>query len=300
VPGAESAGTCWLTPAETEGPYYFNSNLVREDIRTDFDTGAYHDGLPLFMTLTVIDVSCNPIPNVLVDIWHCDKDGVYSGYVQPGHDTRGQDFMRGIQPTDGNGQCQFITSYPGWYPGRATHVHFKVRFNSSTFVTSQWAFLDGVNDTVHQMPLYAGRGINPTTNAEDNIFGSSSPLHQIMDITPDLPNNRYLGNYVIGINTPVDVEQSNTGSLDRIAIRSHFPSPFRRTATIAYFLPREAEASLFIYDVLGRRVATLVQGTRAAGEHQVVFEAGDLESGFYFAKLISGGEVASRELLLLR
>ena len=76
---AGSSGTCWLTPQETEGPYYFNPNLIRQDIRTDFDTGTFHTGIQLNMLITVIDIDCNPIPNVLVDIWHTNKDGLYSG-----------------------------------------------------------------------------------------------------------------------------------------------------------------------------------------------------------------------------
>ena len=299
---AAPAGTCWLTPSETEGPYYFSSNLVRQDIRTDFDTGQFHDGLPLYMTLSVIDVNCNPLPNVLVDIWHCDSDGVYSGYAQPGHNTVGQDFMRGIQPTDANGRCQFLTSYPGWYPGRATHVHFKVRFNASTYVTSQWCFLNSINDTVHVLPRYASHGINPTQNQEDGIFGSSEPVHEVMAVTLDLPNNRADGSFTIGINAPADAEEADEGSLDRVKIRGNYPSPFQRTTTIRYFLPIAGNVSLYVFDVLGRRVASLADGERGAGEHEVALDAVSLqlESGYYFAKLIANGQVDSREMLLLR
>ena len=162
---------CWLTPEKTEGPFYFNSNLYRQDIRIDSDTNELHPGLQLNMAFTIIDVNCNPIPNVFVDIWHTDKDGVYSGYGS----TAGQDFMRGIQMTNANGQANFITSYPGWYPGRATHVHFKVRLNSTTYVTSQFAFPNDINDAVYATPLYTGRGPNPKSNEEDNIFGTAKP-----------------------------------------------------------------------------------------------------------------------------
>jgi len=300
-PGAPSpSGTCWITPTETEGPYYFNANLLRQDIRTDSDTGEFHDGLPLYMTLTVIDLNCNPIPNVLVDIWHCDTPGVYSGYQQPGHNTVGQDFMRGIQPTDTNGQCQFLTSYPGWYSGRATHVHFKVRLNSHVYITSQWCFLDSINDQVHTLPLYAAHGINPTRNQNDGIFGSSNPAHEVMDITLDLPNNRAFGAFTIGINTPTGAEEAQVTPTDRVSIRGNYPSPFQRKTTIRYFLPNAADVSLNVFDVLGRRVASLDAGTRIAGEHQVVFDAAGLESGYYFAKLVAAGQVDQREMLLLR
>lgn len=297
---ASPAGDCWLTPAETEGPFYFNANLIRQDIRTDVDTGEYHDGLPLQMTISVINPACIPIPNVLVDIWHCDKDGVYSGYVNQGHNEIGEDYMRGIQPTDSNGQCSFITSYPGWYPGRATHVHFKVRINSTIYVTSQWAFLDSVNNTVHQTPLYAGRGINPTTNSEDGIFGSATPLHQIMDCVPNEETGGYDGTFTIGIAATVDVEDSPAGVNDRVALRGNYPHPFKSTTTIRYFLPARANVNLTVFDVMGRRVVNLVREERAAGDHEIVFDASRLESGYYIAKIEAGGMVDSREMLLLK
>ncbi len=121
----EDAASCWLTPALTEGPYYFNANLVRQYITEG------RPGMPFHMTFTIIDFNCNRIPNVLVDIWHCDKDGNYSGY----NGFVGQTFMRGIQLTNSSGAAVFDTVYPGWYMGRATHIHFKVRLNASTYVT---------------------------------------------------------------------------------------------------------------------------------------------------------------------
>jgi protocatechuate 3,4-dioxygenase beta subunit len=90
------AADCWVTPSKTEGPYYFDANLYRQDIRTDSASGELHDGLQLNMTFTVINANCEPLPNVLVDIWHCDKDGFYSGYNQPAGDKTGQNFMRAL------------------------------------------------------------------------------------------------------------------------------------------------------------------------------------------------------------
>lgn len=297
--GQAPAGTCWITPSETEGPYYFNANLVRRDIRTDFDTGQFHDGVPLTMALTVINLGCTPMPDLIVDVWHCDKDGVYSGYVQPGHNTVGQDFMRGIQVTNASGQCEFLTSYPGWYAGRATHVHFKVRLNASTFLTSQWCFPNAINDTIYQTPLYIGRGPNPTQNGEDGIFGSDNPLHEVMDVVPDPDTGGYRGTLTIGVNTPADAPEL---ALDegRLAIRSAAPNPFRTESTLSYFLPEPGRVSVIVYDMVGRRVATLVDREQSAGTHVVTLEAGDLVSGIYLAKVISRGQSDAREILLLR
>ena len=294
------ASGCWLTPSETEGPYYFNANLVREDIRTDVDTGEFHDGLPLRMTFIVVNQNCVPIPNVLVDIWHADKDGVYSGYVQPGGNTVGEDFMRGVQSTDGSGQCSFITSYPGWYPGRATHIHFKVRLSSTTYVTSQFAFLNEVNDSVYETPLYSGRGANPTTNGDDNIFGSDEPLHQIMDCVPNEETGGYDGTFTIGVDAPTSDLEDTSLTSNAPKILSNRPNPFSRETEISYYLPESASVRLTVYDVMGRRVAALEDGTRSAGTHTVVLDGSRLDNGFYLAKLVAGGAVDTRELLLVR
>ena len=154
------AASCWLTPALTEGPYYLNANLIRQNITEGFP------GMPFHLTFNIINFDCQPVPNVIVDIWHCDKDGNYSGF----NAFVGQTFMRGIQTTNSEGRAFFDTIYPGWYPGRATHIHFKIRLSSSTYVTSQFCFLDSVNNIIYATPLYVGRGPNPTTNASDGVF----------------------------------------------------------------------------------------------------------------------------------
>ena len=300
------AGICWLTPQETEGPYYFNADLFRQDIRTDSDTGDFHDGLQLNMTFEVIDLDCNPIPNVLVDIWHTDKDGLYSGYVQPGGNTVGQDFMRGIQLTDVNGQCSFISSYPGWYPGRATHVHFKVRLTSNTYITSQFAFLDSINDAVYATPLYAARGPNPTTNEEDGIFNDPEPLYQLMTVTPNSTTGGYDGTYTIGISGATGINDDGRGTPNDFTLRQNYPNPFNPATTIEYQLPTSSHVKLSVFDVLGREVATLVDARQPAGVYTVRFDGSNLNSGFYFYRLSAGktdhpSAIAyGREMLLLK
>jgi protocatechuate 3,4-dioxygenase beta subunit len=295
---------CWLTPTETEGPYYFNANLVRQDIRRDTTTGTFHTGLQLNMTFTIIDINCNPIPNVLVDIWHCDKDGLYSGYVQPGGNTVGQDFMRGIQMTDTNGQCSFISSYPGWYQGRATHVHFKVRLTSTTYVTSQFCFLDSINNSVYATPLYSGRGPNPVTNAMDMVFQNADPAYLRMTATPNATTGGYDGTYSIGINAVTGIKDPQPEAPDQFSLRQNYPNPFNPSTTIAYNLPHTSDVTLTVYDVLGREMAVLVNERQAAGAHEVRFDASNLSSGFYFYKLsaASGSStfLQTKEMLLMK
>lgn len=293
-------GVCWLTPQETEGPYYFIANLFRQDIRTDSDTGQLHTGLLLNMTFTVIDINCSPIPNVLVDIWHCDKDGLYSGYVQPGGNTTGQDFMRGIQVTDALGQCMFLSSYPGWYQGRATHIHFKVRLTSTTYITSQFCFPDSTNNAVYATPLYSGRGMNPTTNATDSIFHNANPEYLVMDAAYNGTTGGYDGAYTIGVNGATAITTPVESTPTTFSLGQNYPNPFNPVTTVPYRIAESADVKLIVYDVLGREVATLVDRRQEAGDYTMVFDAENLPGGFYFYRLTAGAFMATREMLVLK
>lgn len=188
---------CWLTPETTAGPYYFDPNLIRLDI-----TGG-STGVPLSLGIGVVDRNCRPVPNMLVDLWHADRRGLYSGYAQPHGNTTGETFLRGTQPTDATGTSRFDTIYPGWYPGRATHIHFKVRIPDRTYVTSQFAFDDLINDAVYATPLYTDRGPNPVSNAEDGIFQSPHPQH--LEAELEASGQGYTGTYIIGIDADLSI-----------------------------------------------------------------------------------------------
>ena len=298
--GLASPAGCWLTPQTTAGPFYFNTNLFRQDIRYDFDTGTFYDGIQLNMTFTIIDFNCNPISNVLVDIWHCDKDGRYSGYPnQPGGvSTVGLDFLRGIQLTDSNGQCSFITSYPGWYPGRATHIHFKVRLDAATFVTSQFAFPESVNAAVYATPLYIGRGPNPVSNEDDNIFGSSKPEFLTMEAVANTQGG-YDGTYTIGINSPVGVTEPDT-TPQGFKLEQNYPNPFNPATKIKYSIAGASPVKLTVFNVTGQEVATLVNSAQPAGVYEVAFNANGLTSGLYFYRLNAGDYVKTKEMLLIK
>ena len=116
----------------------------------------------------------------MVDVWHCDAAGVYSGVSDPGFDTSSQQFLRGYQVTDRSGRAQFTTIYPGWYPGRTIHIHFKVRTNATGGqayeFTSQLFFDEALNDQVLAQPPYAARGQRNTFNSEDNIYNDLLPV----------------------------------------------------------------------------------------------------------------------------
>ena len=203
--GSSSGGTsdsCVLIPQETEGPYPLtavlsNSAMVRSDI-TEGKTGV-----PLTLVLNLVDVNngCAPITDASVYVWHCDKDGVYSGYSQPGADARGETFCRGIQDVDSDGMVLFETIYPGWYSGRITHIHFQVfLFSSSTATaTSQIAFPQEITQAIYDSTLYASHGQNTSVGSfsQDNVF-SDGVTYQLAEVTGDLENG-YVATLQVGV-----------------------------------------------------------------------------------------------------
>lgn len=291
---------CWLTPAKTEGPYYFDANLLRQDIRYDtLHNNQFFDGIQLNMTFNIIDINCNPIPGVIVDIWHCNKDGAYSGYNgQPGGNWSGYNFMRGIQATDSAGQCSFITSYPGWYTGRATHIHFKVRLNSTTYVTSQFCFPDATNNAVYATPLYVAHGPNPITNAQDNIFNAAEPQYLTMYPVAN-GSGGYDAPYTIGINAPMGINDPGN-IVEGYSLSQNYPNPFNPVTKIAYTIPKSSFVSLVIYDVTGKEVTRLVNTAQSAGTHEAVFDAGGLASGFYIYKIMVDDFTQTKDMLLIK
>lgn len=170
--------SCVVRPEVTEGPYYVDEDLNRSDIRADPGTGAVKDGALLALTFRVMRVTgtaCAPLEGAKVEIWHCDAAGVYSDVSDPGFDTTGQKFLRGYQVTDANGQATFTTIYPGWYSGRAVHIHFKIHDDTSgqdREFTSQVFFDDVFSDQVFTQAPYASMGQRDTLNNTDRIYDS--------------------------------------------------------------------------------------------------------------------------------
>jgi len=182
-PSKSPIPACVVQPHQTEGPYFVDEMLLRSDIRSDPSTGAVKAGAPLALALTVSQVlpdgTCAPLPGAQVDLWQCDAAGAYSGVTDRLFDTKGQKFLRGHQVTDGSGAVKFVTIYPGWYPGRAVHVHFKVRTKPAGAqayeFTSQFYFDEGMTDRVHARAPYAAHTGERTRNERDGIFKNGGP-----------------------------------------------------------------------------------------------------------------------------
>ncbi len=157
---ASGAVSCVLTPELTEGPFYIPNERVRRNITEG------RPGTPLTLRTTVVDAStCKPVANAAVDVWHCDAAGVYSG-VQGNSGT----FMRGVQKTDAKGLALFQTVYPGWYSGRAVHIHIKVFIGGNVVHTGQLFFSDTLTDSVYKKSPYSKRPGRDMRNADDSIF----------------------------------------------------------------------------------------------------------------------------------
>lgn len=170
--------SCTLTPSATQGPYWLNLALLRKDITEGLP------GVPLHLWLRIVDSNCVPIDGAVVDVWHNETGGKYSGYQSQG--TAGQTWLRGIQVTGSDGIATFRTIYPGWYPGRTTHIHLKVNPNSTQDLTSQVYFPDSLTSRVYQLPPYDAHGQNPTKNANDGIFTPETVMGTLT--TPNLGN----------------------------------------------------------------------------------------------------------------
>jgi protocatechuate 3,4-dioxygenase beta subunit len=173
VAGAQ-APECVVRPQQTEGPFYVDERLERSDIRSDPRSGEIRPGVPLAVAFAVSAIrggGCAPLAGAVVDVWHCDALGAYSDV---GGATAGQKFLRGHQLTDAAGTAKFTTIYPGAYPGRAVHIHFKVRTGASSArgheFTSQLYFDDALTDQVHALEPYARRGQRRLRNDGDGLF----------------------------------------------------------------------------------------------------------------------------------
>ena len=174
--GTGGGNGCVLYAEQTEGPFYLDLDTLRRDI-TEGRPGA-----ALRLIVAAQDESCIPLRDLAVDVWHCDAAGVYSGFPGQlgGLDTSGQTFLRGTQVTDDAGVATFDTIYPGWYPGRTTHIHFKVHVSSTMESTSQIYFPEEITAEIYRSAPYDQRGQKDTANAGDGIaVASPTPLAEV-------------------------------------------------------------------------------------------------------------------------
>jgi len=176
---AAGAPACVVRPEQTEGPFFVDEALNRSDIRSDPRTGQTSAGVPLRLVFNLSRTdgpACAPLPGAHVDLWHADANGRYSDVSGFGNgpSTAGQQFLRGYQLTNAAGSAQFLTIFPGWYAGRAVHLHFKIRLVEASApgfsYTSQLYFDDALTERVFAMAPYASRGRRWMRNSDDGIY----------------------------------------------------------------------------------------------------------------------------------
>ena len=199
-----SSLACVVTPEQTEGPYFVDEKLMRSDIRFDPTDGSIQEGQLLTLTINVFKTgnnACKPIKDAIVDIWHCNADGVYSDVKDRNFDTRGRKFLRGYRLTDEQGAVKFFTIYPGWYDGRAVHIHFKIRIADAAGknheFTSQLYFDDKLNDEVFAQAPYAGKSVRRINNNNDRIYQDGG---QELILKPTKTADGYWANFEVGLN----------------------------------------------------------------------------------------------------
>ncbi|WP_286256974.1 intradiol ring-cleavage dioxygenase [Streptomyces graminofaciens] len=204
-----AAAVCTLTKEMTEGPYYLDGQLVRTNIAED------KTGFPLRLALTVVDDdTCAPIPNALVEIWHADALGEYSGFVgNNGHsEPDNGTFLRGGVLTNSSGVANITSVYPGWYRGRCVHIHVKV--HTGVTLTSDGSFTGGqelhtgqlfFNETitarVGALSPYSANTVTRTTLAQDSIYDEGGAASGLLTLTAlgSSPSAGYTGTLTLGI-----------------------------------------------------------------------------------------------------
>src|SRR6059058_4671447 len=214
-----AAATAALTPTMTEGPYWIDELLRRSDVRANTSSatssaGTLQDGVPLALKINVLDADNGnkAVNGAHVDIWHANAYGLYSdessqqvGGSTTASSTKGQNFLRGYQVTGidaglasspVDGQVSFKTIWPGWYSGRAIHIHVRVRTyeaggNVATNYTTQIFFTDSANNAVLSGAApYNTRTptADPTTDENDNVLTSSATATNVVSVSGSLSN----------------------------------------------------------------------------------------------------------------
>src|SRR3984885_2908394 len=225
--GMPSTPSCTLVAEQEVGPYYIDDEKLRQDITEG------KPGVPVKLRVALVDAArCAPLENASLDIWHCDALGVYSGFTAnnpdgnpggpppggpggpgpgrmgppPPRQTDATRFLRGLQLTDKQGIAEFSTLYPGWYHGRAIHIHLKVHLGGHVSHTGQLFFPEDVTAEVAKLAPYAKRlSVHRTTQGEDHIFQSQHGSASMVSLTR-LEKGSDAGGFLATVTLAVDPE----------------------------------------------------------------------------------------------
>jgi len=172
-PFTAAASSCLLVAGTTDGPCTTATNLARADVSEGWA------GLPVRLGMRFVNSACSPIANAVIKIWHTNLAGSYSGVTpNPGmclaqSSYSSNDFFRGVQTTGASGIVYFDTCFPGWYSGRAIHIHFQVTVGATTYKVSQLFFPETLtSDIFANHSEYKTYGQPNTTFANDNVMAA--------------------------------------------------------------------------------------------------------------------------------
>ena len=295
---------CVLIPSETRGPYPLDLSNDPTYFRQNITEGK--SGIPFTLILNVVDINndCAPIESARVDVWHCNAEGVYSGFQQPGANTEGETFCRGIQLTDENGQVKFNTIFPGWYAGRITHIHFEIYLNAVLSITSQLAFPEDI--TTEAYNIYSkGQNTSVASLADDNVF-SDGATDQMLSITSNTTGG-YTGEITMGIDTATStgIQKLEPETGGQFKLQQNYPNPFSDETTIAFEMLNDAQVVISLFDLQGRKVYEALNAHRASGSHTLQLERSALELAagsyvFEFRSINSLGTFSQSKLLTIQ
>ncbi len=272
--------SCVLIPTETEGP--FPLDLTTTNASTYFRTDIREDrtGVQLALKLRILGLSnCTPMTNVRVNVWHCDKDGSYSGYTTAQgntSNTTGKTWLRGYQMTDAHGEVTFTTIFPGHYNGRTTHIHFQVFVSSSYKAVSQLTFdVTAKNALYSSHPSIYTNGTDPQSPATDNVF-SDGYQYQTATLTQNADGtySAFLEVSVSGSGTGTtgvsNIHEPETGGV--FTLGQNYPNPHHGATTIPFSLATAAAVQIDLYDLNARKVGSVDLGTLGAGDHTAAID----------------------------
>ena len=284
--GTSKAAACTAAASETAGPFptITPASLVRSNI-----TGT-RTGVLFTINITVKDVnnSCNALSGVMVDIWHCDKDGNYSQYggtAMQATDYTAQDFLRGRQVTDSNGLVSFTSIFPGWYSSRATHIHVHIyTAGGTTLSITQIAFPEGTGSVVETVNAATAYGYTKgmtgyTYNAADNVF-SDGTATEMSSITGSLSAG-YVLSWDAYVNGAIAAGVDDVAAEGQFQVRQNYPNPCTTYTSIPVALRSTSDVRVSIIDIDGKEMTKQLMGNLSAGNHTLDIDTSALPVGKY-------------------
>lgn len=279
---------CTLIPSETAGPFPLdltaNTFYFRQDVRET------QTGVPLKLKLKINGIgNCGVMQNVRVNIWHCSRQGLYSGYSNNMNAGQaGLTYLRGYQYTDANGEVEFLTAFPGWYNGRICHIHFQVYVSSAYSAISQLSFDPATKNAIYTAnPSLYPSGTDPMTFANDNVFSNGYAL-QLATLTPNATIGGYESFMEVAVqgNGTLGVGYYEAENAKQFILGQNFPNPYQVETSIPLTLLNNSEVKIELYDLSGKNLGFIFNQKLDAGNHKIPFiSTSKMPTGNYIYQL---------------